>query len=105
MGDVWVFEVGRSGGTRITAEPGRDFGADWTPDGRELIFSSERPFFDLYRRAADATQPARALVTGTYDHYVGAVSRDGKLVAFSLAVPGAGEIWTIPLDGSARSKI
>ena len=43
MGDVWVFQVGRSGGTRITAEGGRDFGAEWTPDGRELIYISERP--------------------------------------------------------------
>jgi eukaryotic-like serine/threonine-protein kinase len=103
MGDVWVFEIGRSGGTRITAEGGRDFGAEWTPDGKELIFSSERPFFDLYRRAADATQPAQALLTGTYDHYTGSVSRDGKLVAFSLAVPGAGEIWTMPLQGATTA--
>ena len=59
MGDVWVFQVGRSGGTRLTSEGGRDFGAEWTPDGRELIYSSERPYFDLYRRAADASRPAR----------------------------------------------
>ena len=99
MGDVWVFEIGRSGGTRLTAEGGRDFGAEWTPDGKELIFSSERPFFDLYRRAADASQPEAALLTGSYDHYTGAASRDGKTFAFSLAVPGGGEIWTIPLQG------
>ena len=99
MGDIWVFEIGRAGGTRITAEGGRDFGAEWTPDGKELIFSSERPFFDLYRRAADASRPAEALLTGSYDHYTGAVSRDGKTFAFSLAVPGGGEIWTVPLQG------
>jgi len=103
MGDIWVFEIGRSGGTRITAEGGRDFGAEWTPDGRELIFSSERPFFDLYRRAADATRPEEALMTGSYDHYTGAVSRDGKLFAFVLAVPGGGEVWTIPLQGSPKA--
>jgi serine/threonine-protein kinase len=97
-GDVWVFDVGRSGGTRITSEDGRDFGAEWTPDGKELIFSSERPFFDLYRRAADATRPAEAVLSGKYDHYTGAVSRDGKLFAFVMAVPG-GEIWTVPLMG------
>jgi Tol biopolymer transport system component len=99
MGDIWVFEIGRAGGTRITSEGGRDFGAEWTPDGKELIFSSERPFFDLYRRAADASRPAEALLTGSYDHYTGAVSRDGKTFAFSMAVPGAGEIWTVPLQG------
>jgi serine/threonine-protein kinase len=99
MGDVWVFEIGRSGGTRISAEGGREFGAEWTPDGKSLIFSSERPFFDLYRRAADATQPAEALLSRSYDHYTGSVSRDGKLLAFSVAVPG-GEIWTVPLQGA-----
>jgi serine/threonine-protein kinase len=99
QGDVWVFDVGRSGGTRITSEDGREFGAEWTPDGKELIFSSERPFFDLYRRAADATRPAEALLTGKYDHYTGSVSRDGKLFAFVMAVPG-GEIWTVNLQGS-----
>ena len=96
-GDIWAFEIGRSGGTRITSEGGREFGAEWTPDGKELIYSSERPFFDLYRRAADASQPEQPLLSGTNDHYTGAVSRDGKTFAFSAAVPG-GEIWTIPLQ-------
>jgi serine/threonine-protein kinase len=101
-GDVWVFETGRPGGTRITAEGGRDFGAEWTPDGRELIFSSERPFFDLYRRAANASRSAEPLLTGSYDRYTGAVSRDGRLLAFVLAAPG-GEIWTVPLTGAAEA--
>jgi Tol biopolymer transport system component len=104
MGDVWVFEIGRPGGTRLTAEGGRDFGAEWTPDGRELIFSSERPFFDLYRRAADASRPAQPLLTGAYDHYTGAASADGRLFAFVLAVPGGGEIWTVTLDGEPEAK-
>src|SRR4030095_8542348 len=103
MGDVWVFELGRSGGTRITSEGGREFGAEWTPDGKQLIYSSERPFFDLYRPPADASHPEKPLLTGSYDHYTGAVSRDGKLIAFSLAVPGGGEIWTIPLEGAPEA--
>jgi serine/threonine-protein kinase len=99
QGDIWVFDVGRSGGTRLTSEDGRDFGAEWTPDGRELIYSSERPFFDLFRRAADATRPAEVLLTDKYDHYTGAVSRDGKMFAFVMAVPG-GELWTVNLQGT-----
>ena len=100
LGDVWVFQVGRAGGARVTAGGGRDFGAEWTPDGRELIYSSENPFFDLYRRAADASRPAEPLLTGTYDHYTGSVSPDGRLFAFTLAVPGGGEIWTVHLQGA-----
>jgi len=98
LGDIWVFQVGRSGGLRLTAEGGRDFGAEWTPDGRELIYSSEHPFFDLYRRAADASRPAEPLLTGGFDRYPGSVSSDGRLFAFSLAAPG-GELWTVQLRG------
>jgi len=98
LGDIWVFQVGRSGGLRLTAEGGRDFGAEWTPDGRELIYSSEHPFFDLYRRAADASRPAEPLLTGGFDRYPGSVSSDGRLFAFSTATPG-GELWTVQLHG------
>jgi serine/threonine-protein kinase len=99
LGDVWVFQVGRSGGLRLTSEGGRDWGAEWTPDGGELVYISERPFFDLYRRAADASRPARPLLTGGYDHYTGTVSRDGGLLAFELSVPGGAELWTVHLRG------
>jgi serine/threonine protein kinase len=98
-GDVWVFQVGGSGGTRVTAEGGRDFGAEWTPDGQELIYISEHPFFDLYRRAADASRPAEPLLTGGYDRYTGSVSQDGRLLAFVLSVSGGVELWTVQLRG------
>jgi serine/threonine protein kinase/Tol biopolymer transport system component len=102
VGDVWVFQVGRAGGTRVTSEGGRDFGAEWTPDGRELIYSSEHPTYDLYRRMADASRPAEPLLTGRYDRYTGTVSRDGRLLAFVLSVTNSGsEIWTVPLKGKA----
>jgi Tol biopolymer transport system component len=103
-GDVWVFPVGRAGGTRVTSEGGRDFGAEWTPDGRELIYSSEHPTYDLYRRAADASRPAEPLVTGGYDRYTGGASPDGRLFTFVFSAPNAGsELWTVPLTGRATA--
>jgi serine/threonine-protein kinase len=104
LGNVWVFPIGRSGGVRLTAGGGRDFGAEWTRDGRELIYSSEHPFFDLYRRSADASRPSRALIGGGYDRYTGSVSADGRLFAFVLSAPGAAELWTIPLQGEATPR-
>jgi Tol biopolymer transport system component len=103
LGDVWVFQVGLPGGTRITTEGGREFGAEWSRDGRELIYSSEHPFFDLYRRVADASRPAEPLLTGTYDRYTGSVSPDGKLFSFVLAVPGSVELWTVALEGPPKA--
>jgi eukaryotic-like serine/threonine-protein kinase len=99
-GDVWVFQIGRAGGTRVTAEGGRDFGAEWTSDGSELIYSSEHPTYDLFRRASDASRPAEPLLTGGYDRYTGTVSQDGKLLAFVFSAPTSGaELWTVSLQG------
>jgi eukaryotic-like serine/threonine-protein kinase len=99
-GDVWVFQLGRAGGTRMTAEAGRDFGAEWTPDGSELIYSSEHPAYDLYRRASDASRPAQPLLTGSYDRYTGTVSQNGRLLAFVFSAPNSGaELWTVSLRG------
>jgi eukaryotic-like serine/threonine-protein kinase len=104
VGDVWVFPFGRAGGTRVTSEGGRDFGAEWTPDGRELIYSSEHPTYDLYRRAADASRPAQPLVTGGFDRYTGTVSHDGRLIAFVFSAPTSGsELWTVPLQGELKA--
>jgi serine/threonine-protein kinase len=103
-GDVWVFPVGRAAGTRVTAEGGRDFGAEWTADARELIYSSEHPTYDLYRRAADASRPPEPLVTGGYDRYTGTVSADGRLATFVFSAPNSGsELWTVPLAGRGRA--
>ena len=75
------------------------------PDGRELIYSSEHPTYDLYRRAADASRPAEPLVTGGYDRYTGAVSQDGKLLPFVFSQPNSGsELWIVPLQGQLAAK-
>ena len=40
--DVWLWELGRSTLTRATFDPAVDHAPMWTPDGRRLIFSSDR---------------------------------------------------------------
>jgi Tol biopolymer transport system component/tRNA A-37 threonylcarbamoyl transferase component Bud32 len=106
MGDVWMFQIGRPGGTRITAAGGRDFGAEWTPDGRELIYSSEDPFFDLSRRAADASRPGELLLQERFDHYTGSVSPDGRVFVYVLAVQSdrGAELWTVTLHGPPKTS-
>jgi Tol biopolymer transport system component len=103
VGDVWVFPIGRTNGIRVTSEGGRDFGAEWTPNGRELLYSSEHPTYDLYRRTADASGPPVPLLTGSFDRYTGTVARDGSFLVFVLSVPAGGaELWTVPLNGDPK---
>jgi Tol biopolymer transport system component len=101
---VWIYELGPGILTRFTRAPAAEFGPLWTADGRRLIYDSERPVFDLYWRVADATQPEQALLASEYDKYPSSISPDGRTLAARLNVPGANEIWLIPLDGAGKPR-
>ena len=102
--DVWVYDLARRVMTRATSGAGSDFGAVWTRDGSRLIYSSERPVFDLYTRPADGGgQPAVFLHTGN-DKFAGSVSPDGKFLVFSTALPGKHELRIAPIDSPAASR-
>jgi serine/threonine-protein kinase len=100
--DIWVYDPDRGSRIRITSEEAADFGAVWTQDGKELIYMSERPLFELYRRSADASRPTEALLTGTHDRITGGVS-PGGILTYSLAIPTAAELWTVPLSDPQRA--
>jgi Tol biopolymer transport system component len=42
-GDIWVYDLERALGTRLTFEDGEEQLAIWAPDGKELVYSSTRP--------------------------------------------------------------
>jgi serine/threonine-protein kinase len=97
--DVWVVDPSRDSRTRVTAEAASDFGAFWTPDGRDLVYMSERPLFELYRRAADGSRAPERLLGGGHDRILGSISADGRLAAFVLSVSTGSDLWTVSLQG------
>jgi serine/threonine-protein kinase len=102
--DVWVVDQARGSRTRVTREAASDFGALWTPDGRELIYMSERPLFELYRAAADGSRPPAQLIGGGHDRILGAISADGRLASFVLSVSRGSDLWTVSLQGPAAPR-
>src|SRR5258705_136530 len=65
--DIWIWDRGRATLTRLTLDPGQDQYPLWTPDGRRIIFSSNRgggtP--NLWWQAADGTGAVERLTTTT----------------------------------------
>ncbi len=102
--DVWVIDLARGSRQRITTEEASDFGAAWTPDGRTLIYMSERPLFELLTRDADGSRPPEPLLGGTHDRIVGDVSADGRLLAFILSAPRQSAVWTVTLTGAHEAR-
>jgi eukaryotic-like serine/threonine-protein kinase len=102
--DIWVVDIARGSRTRVTTEAASDFAALWTPDGRDLVYMSERPLFELYRRAADGSRPPTQLLGGGHDRILGDISADGRLAVFLLSVTKGTDIWTVTLQEPTSAR-
>ena len=103
--DIWVVDLRSGGRTRITSGDGTDFAPVWTPDGRTLVYVSERPIFDLYTRPADASSPARPFLTSRFDKFPGSFSQDGRELVFEHAFNPFNEIWRGSTGGADTARV
>jgi hypothetical protein len=94
--DLWLLEDGRL--TRLTDDDAIDLQPAWTPDGRWLLFASDRGgVFNLHAWPA-AGGPLRQVTnveTGALDP---AVSPDGRTIAFVTYGRAGHDLATIPFD-------
>jgi hypothetical protein len=110
--DIWIFDLARETLTRLTFGPALEFLGVWTPDSREVIFSSgefwgNRGPRSLFRRAADGTGTAEELIEERGLPY--AVTPDGMSLIFSFSRqqprPGQpGDLMLLPLIGDRRPQ-
>jgi eukaryotic-like serine/threonine-protein kinase len=102
--DLWVWDLGRTTLTRATFAPGFDIYAEWTPDGRRVIFSSERAGVrNLFWQAADGTGAVERLSESPNVQNLSAVSPDGRLLIFTETAPNTGDdVMQMALDGTRR---
>ena len=102
--DIWRWDVARTTLTRLTFEGGYDGHPAWTPDGRRLVFSSERAGArNLYWQAADGTGAVERLTESPNLQHGAAVSPDGTRLIFYEAGPKTGDdVMQVQLDGTRR---
>jgi eukaryotic-like serine/threonine-protein kinase len=92
MFDLWVWDVARLTLTRSTFMPGVDVHPVWTPDGRRLLFSSDRDGArNLYAQAADGTGAAERLTTSPNLQNANAITPDGTRLLFTETAPQTGD--------------
>lgn len=92
--DLWVMNADGSGRRRLTNDPANEQNPSWAPDGRSIVFWSDRDSRgDLYRVWVDGGKVDRLT-----RHFVGRaimpnVSPDGKRVAFAAQTLRVGAFW------------
>ena len=84
--DIWIWDLRREALRRLTFGPGINGLPLWTPDGRRIIFTSNRTgVFNLYSQAVDGTGAADRLTTSANPQYQTSITPDGRLLAYETA--------------------
>jgi Tol biopolymer transport system component len=106
LGNEEIYIMTQAGETgpvsNLTNNPARDWNPAWSPDGDQIIFSSDRDGRDtLYIMNADGTNARPVFPGEAFQDYDAAWSPDGSRIAFtSDRVGGGRELYIANLDGT-----
>jgi len=102
--DIWVYPVGSANGARLSESPGYEGDPAWTPDGRSVMYISERPLFELWQRAADVSGPEEVVAKGGFDRIAPRITPDG-VIAYIGNPDGASDIRALTTRGGRRDSL
>ncbi|MDO8991227.1 MAG: hypothetical protein Q7U91_16500 [Sideroxyarcus sp.] len=97
--DIYLFDAPGKAPRRLTEHPALDYNAVFSPDGRWVVFCSERrgnP--DLYALDLSNPGPARLLTNSDAMEDAPALSPDGKKLAFVSDRDGNADIFVMPFQ-------
>jgi serine/threonine-protein kinase len=98
-GDLWVYDTTRETLTKFTLTARNNWPV-WTPDGKRLIYGSNRPDtqWDIVEKPADGSGPERMLLARPLTQIPRAVSPTGDTVVFEETYADrANTLWQMPL--------
>ena len=104
--DIWIVDVARGTSTRFTFDPARDDFPVWSPDGKNIVFVSNRTgHAKLYIKPADGSGEERPLgdQTGVPESW----SKDGRFLLLTDQSQKTGsDLWVFPnpLPGPGRAS-
>ncbi len=102
--DIWILDVARGSSTRFTFDPARDDFPAWSPDGKNIAFSSNRGgTTDLYIKPADGSGEDKLLLHTDEQKTDALWTRDARFLLFTSVGPKtAQDLWDLPYPTSPQ---
>jgi Tol biopolymer transport system component len=104
--DIWVYDWARDTLTQLTFDAGNDTVPVWTPDGKRLVFASNRVKpggpSNLYWVNADGTGEVTRLTDSPDEQYPFSWHPSGKFLGFAANRAASGwDAMILPMEGDA----
>jgi Tol biopolymer transport system component len=102
--DLRIIDVATGVWSRFTFDQFEDSTPVWSPDGRQVVFSSaRRGSEDLYVRDAGGTRGELPLLVAPEHQFATDWSPDGKYVLYEQLAPATGfDLWLLPTFGDRK---
>jgi eukaryotic-like serine/threonine-protein kinase len=106
VSNIWILDLMRNTKIRLTFDPSTNLLPVWSPDGKRVVFASNRKgLFHIYQKASDGAGSEELLFESGAEEQAESWSVDGKYLAYMKRDPerrGVANIWILPV--SSRRK-
>jgi Tol biopolymer transport system component len=102
--DIWQIDVARGVPNRLTFDESSDQLPVWSPDGRFVVFSSNRTgVYDLYRRSTTGAGTDEVILASQENKFAMGFSHDSQYLLYRVTAPNVNwDLWVLPMTGQQK---
>jgi len=98
--DIWLYDVTRTISTRVTFDPASEWQPIWSPDGKRMVYATERQGTGLYMKNSDGTESEQELLKSLETKSPLDWSPDGQFIIYmDINESGGVDLMLLPLEG------